>query len=157
MRGLTRWNRNAPVRSTRRDPFSALQQEINDLFDRDFWDFGNVPSVFDEGFAPAMDVKDHDDRVEVRCDLPGVEKDDIDVSISGSMLTVKGEKKGEKEDKDGDYYRKESWSGSFQRSVNLPDAVDADRAEAEMKNGMLVLTIPKKEEKKRKQIDVKVK
>jgi HSP20 family protein len=102
-------------------------------------------------------VKDHDDHVEVRCDLPGVEKDDIDVSISGNVLTVKGEKQEESEDRDGDYYRKESWSGSFQRSVSLPDTVDADKTEAEMKNGVLTLSLPKKEEKKRKQIDVKVK
>ena len=159
MNGLSRWNRNknAPARRRRRDPFSALQREINDLFDRDFWDLDNMPSVFDEEFAPAIDVKDHDNKVEVRCDLPGVEKDDIDVSISGNILTIKGEKGDEKEEQEGDFYRKESWSGSFLRSVNLPDTVDADKAEAEMKNGSLTLTIPKKEEKKRKQIEVKVK
>jgi HSP20 family protein len=157
MNGLSRWNRNTPERKRRRDPFTALQREINDLFDRDFWDFGNMPSLFDEGFSPAIDVKDHENRLEVRCDLPGVDKDDVDVTVSDNVLTVKGEKKGETEDKDGDYYRKESWSGSFQRSVQLPDSVNTEKAEAEMKNGVLTLTLPKKEEGKRKQIDVKVK
>ncbi len=156
MNGLMKWrNRNTPER--RRDPFDVLQNEINRLFDRDIWDFGSEPALFDEGFAPAIDVRENDDNVEIRCDLPGVKKDDIDISVSDNLLTIKGEKKDEKEEKEETYYRRESWSGAFQRTVSLPDSVDPDNAKAEMKDGVLQLTMPKREEKKRKQIKVDVK
>ncbi len=156
MNGLTKWrNRTAPTR--RRDPFDLLQNEINRLFDRDLLDLGSEPALFDEGFTPAIDVSDNDDNVEIRCDLPGVKKDDIDISVSDNLLTIKGEKKDEKEEKEKAYYRRESWSGAFQRTVSLPDSVDPDKAKAEMKEGILHLTLPKKEEKKRTQIKVDVK
>ena len=156
MNGLMKWrNRNAPER--RRDPFDVLQNEINRLFDRDLMDFGREPALFDEGFAPAIDVSENDDNVEIRCDLPGVNKDDINISVSGNLLTIKGEKKDEKEEKESTYYRRESWSGAFQRTVSLPESVDADKTKAEMKDGVLHLTMPKREEEKRKQIKVDVK
>ena len=156
MNGLMKWrNRNTPAR--RRDPFDVLQNEINRLFDRDMWDFGTEPALFDEGFAQAIDVRENDDSVEIRCDLPGVKKDDIDISVSDNLLTIKGEKKDETEEKEENYYRRESWSGAFQRTVSLPDSVDPDKAKAEMKDGVLQLTMPKREEKKRKQIKVDVK
>jgi len=156
MNGLTKWrNQQAPTR--RRDPFDLLQNEINRLFDRDMLDFGTEPALFDEGFAPAVDISEDDNNVEVRCDLPGVKKDDIDISVSDNLLTIKGEKRDEKEEKEDSYYRRESWSGSFQRTVALPDSADPDKAKAEMKDGILTLTMPKREEKKRKQIKVDVK
>lgn len=155
MAALTKWrNRNTPERrEERRSPFTALQDEINRLFDRDLWNM-DMPEFFGDGMTPALDVKDNDDTVEVRCDLPGVGKDDIDISVSGNVLTIKGEKSEEKEDNESTYYRKESWSGSFRRSVQLPDTVDPDKADATMKDGVLVLTLPKKEEEKRKKISV---
>lgn len=156
MNGLTKWrDRQTPTR--RRDPFDLLQNEINRLFERDMLDLGTEPALFDEGFAPAVDISENDDNVEVRCDLPGVNKDDIDISVSDNLLTIKGEKKDEKEEKEDAYYRHESWSGSFQRTVALPDSADPDKAKAEMKDGILKLTMPKREEKKRKQIKVDVK
>jgi len=156
MNGLMKWrNRNTPER--RRDPFDVLQNEINRLFDRDPMDFGREPALFDEGFAPAIDVSETDNNVEIRCDLPGVRKDDIDISVSGNLLTIKGEKQDEKEEKESTYYRRESWNGSFQRTVSLPESVDADKAKAEMRDGILHLTMPKREEEKRKQIKVDVK
>ncbi len=156
MNGLMKWkSRNAPER--RRDPFDVLQNEINRLFDRDLLDFGREPALFDEGFAPAIDVREDDSNVEIRCDLPGVSRDDIDISVSGNLLTIKGEKQDEKEEKESTYYRRESWSGSFQRTVSLPDSVDPDKAKAEMKDGVLHLTMPKREAEKRKQIKVDVK
>jgi len=156
MNGLTKW-RNRQATTQRRDPFDLLQNEINRLFDRDMLDFGTEPALFDEGFAPAVDISEDDNNVEVRCDLPGVKKDDIDISVSDNLLTIKGEKRDEKEEKEDSYYRRESWSGSFQRTVALPDSADPDKAKAEMKDGILTLTMPKREEKKRKQIKVDVK
>ncbi|MFP4179822.1 MAG: Hsp20/alpha crystallin family protein [Spirochaetaceae bacterium] len=157
MSALTKWrNQNRPARrEERRDPFSALQNEINQLFDRDLWNWGDMPGLFDGDMYPALDIKDKEDSVEVRCDLPGVDKKDIDISVSGNTLTIKGEKNEEKEEKESNYYRKESWSGSFQRSVALPDSVDPDKADASMKNGILTLTLPKKEDERRKKISVK--
>ncbi|MFO7849967.1 MAG: Hsp20/alpha crystallin family protein [Spirochaetia bacterium] len=157
MSALTRWrNQNKPARrEERRDPFSALQSEINRLFDRDVWNWGDMPDLFEGDMFPSLDVKDKEDNLEVRCDLPGVDKKDVDISVSGNTLTIKGEKSEEKEDKESTYYRKESWSGSFQRSVTLPDSVNPDKADATMKDGVLTLTLPKKEEEKRKKINVK--
>ena len=156
MNGLTKWrSRNLPER--RNDPFTRLQHEINRVFDRDLWDWFDRDSLLDEGLAPALDIRETDENVEVLCELPGVDRKDIDISVSGNVLTIKGEKKGEHEDRKSDYYRRESWSGSFQRSVSLPDSVNADAATAEMKDGVLKLVLPKREKKKRTQIDIKVK
>jgi HSP20 family protein len=138
------------------DPFSELRSEINSLFDRDFWNWES-PSLFDGGTFPALDVKDGENEVEVRCDLPGVDRKNVDISVSGNILTIKGEKRDEKEEKDSSFYRRESWSGSFHRSIALPEEVDGGRAEASLKDGVLKLVIPKREEKKPKKIEVKVK
>ncbi|MFP4638629.1 MAG: Hsp20/alpha crystallin family protein [Spirochaetaceae bacterium] len=132
--------------------FDRLRDEINRIFDEDW--FGG-PGMLDRTFAPSLDVRDEDDQVEVTAELPGVDRKDIDVSVSGNVLTIKGEKKDEHEEEKGGYYHRERWSGSFQRSVTLPDAIDADKVNAEMKNGVLHISFPKREEVKPKQISVK--
>ncbi|MFO8064864.1 MAG: Hsp20/alpha crystallin family protein [Spirochaetota bacterium] len=139
--------RNRPMEVDR------LRDEINRLFDDDW--FGG--SMFDGALAPRMDVQDSDDQVLVTAELPGVDIKDVDVSVSGNVLTIKGEKKDEHKEENGDYYHRERWSGSFQRSLTLPDAIDPDKVEAEMKEGVLRITFPKREEVKPKQINVKAK
>ncbi|NBB89682.1 MAG: Hsp20 family protein [Spirochaetes bacterium] len=129
-----------------------LRNEINRIFDDDW--FGGR-GLLDRTFAPSMDIEDSGDEVLVTAELPGIDIKDVDVSVSGNVLTVKGEKKDEHEDRDGGYYHRERWSGSFQRSVTLPDAVDAENVKAEMKSGILRITFPKREEVKPKQISVK--
>jgi HSP20 family protein len=132
--------------------FDRIRDEINRIFDDDWM---IRPGLFDRAMAPSMDVTDDDDKVVVSAELPGVDIKDVDVSVSGNVLTLKGEKKDEHEEKQDNYYHRERWSGSFQRSITLPDAIDPDKVKAEMKNGVLRVTFPKREEVKPKQISVK--
>jgi len=132
-----------------------LQKEINNLFD-----FGNLPAstgLFDRSFSPAIDVIENTNDYTVTCELPGLEQKDIDVSIASNVLTIKGQKKDEHEEKKAKFYKKESWSGSFQRTLPLPMTVEVDKIKAELKDGMLKVTLPKKEEAKPKQIAVNIK
>ena len=130
-----------------------LRDEINRIFDDDWFGGG----IFEGSMAPRMDIQDSDDQVLVTAELPGVDIEDVDVTVSGNVLTIKGEKKDEHEEDKGDYYHRERWSGSFQRSMTLPDAVDSENVDAQMKGGVLHITFPKREEVKPKQIKVKAK
>ena len=132
-----------------------LHDEINKLFD-----FGwnrDSTGLFDGVSAPSMDVVENDGEFLVRCDLPGVKKDDVELSISSNVLTIKGEKHGEQAKEETKYYRRESWSGSFQRSIALSESVDPDKVEAELKDGVMTIRLPKREELKPKQIAISVK
>jgi HSP20 family protein len=135
--------------------FENLQNEINRLFDFTRDDAGG--GLLDGGFRPALDVRENDSEFIVSCDLPGVEKDEVDISISSNVLTIKGEKRSEEEEKNATVYRKESWAGTFQRTLSLPNIVDPDKIKAEMTNGVLTVRLPKKEEVKPRQIAVQVK
>ncbi len=148
--------RKNPAVANRDTGLDHLQRNINRLFDLD-WDLDRDLELFGGLGAPAIDLAEEDDNYIVTCDLPGVNKDDLDISVSGNALSIKGEKKDEREGKDGRYYRRETWSGSFQRTVTLPETVDPNKIDAEMKNGVLTVTLPKKEEVKPRQISVKVK
>jgi len=135
--------------------FKQLQNEINELFDID-----RVPAIsglYDRSIALPVDVIETANDIIVECELPGLDEKDLDVSITSNVLTIKGKKKDEKEEKKGKYYRKESWSGRFQRTVSLPGSVNAENIKAELKNGILNITLPKKEEAKPKQITVQLK
>lgn len=132
-----------------------LQDEINSLFNFDGWDF--APGLFDRNIAPALDMVENTDDFVVTVDLPGVNQDDVDLSVADNVLTIKGEKKGGSESEDQNFYRKETWEGSFQRTVSLPQGVDAENVNAEMKNGVLSITLPKREEAKPRKISVNVK
>ncbi len=106
-------------------------------------------------WMPVVDIDETEDAFVVKAELPGVEKDDVSVNIDNDVLTIKGEKKTETEDKKR--HRIECTYGSFVRSFTLPQAVKTEMVEAEYKNGVLNLTIPKSEEAKPKQIEVKIK
>jgi HSP20 family protein len=135
--------------------FDWLQQQINDLFD--FPRFPEMQGLFDRRISPAVNVMEHPDRFTVECDLPGIDQKDIDLSIASGVLTIKGEKKGEKVSEKAKVYRKETWEGSFQRTVALPATVDADKVEATYRDGVLVIELPKKEEAKTRKIELKAK
>lgn len=149
---LVKWkNRNAfePWNNLRQ-----LQDEINDLFD-----FDRTPAttgLFDRNAAPAVDVAESEEEFTVTCELPGMEQDDIDVSITSNALTIKGERKKDEEEKDEKHFRRESWSGSFQRTLPMPATIDPDKAHANLKDGMLKINLPKKEDAKPKQINVNI-
>lgn len=125
----------------------------------DFWNdfFRDMPlseSRFE--WAPSVDVSESDGSVVVKAELPGMESKDIDVDLTGNILTIKGEKKVEEEKKDEErVYCRERFYGTFQRSFRLPAGVESDKVEANFKNGVLTVTVPKSEESKHKKIEIK--
>ena len=150
---ITKWKRDE-----KNDPwadFRSLQKEINDLFDIDHYQ--SSTGLFDRSVSPSMDVIENEHEFTITFELPGLEQDDVDISIASNVLTVKGEKKEEKVAEKGKYYRRESWSGSFQRTISLPATADAGKINAELKKGILRISVPVKAEAKPKQIAVKVK
>jgi len=127
--------------------FGSLQREMDRLFD-DFFRRGGL-------MRPSVDVVETDDTVVVKAELPGMEPKDVDISVSGDKLTIKGERKAEKEEKGKTFYRMERCYGSFCRTVELPVSVEADKAKADYKNGVLEITLPKTEQVKAKKIPIK--
>jgi HSP20 family protein len=105
---------------------------------------------------PKIDIKDQKNSVVVKAELPGVKEEDVTIEILDNTMTISGEKKEEKEEKDEEkgYYYKESHSGSFTRSFSLPSEVMADKAEADMKDGVLTITVPKIEPKKASKVKI---
>lgn len=107
-------------------------------------------------FAPVLDVYEHGDEIVVKAELPGLSKDDVEVSLSNSTLTVKGQKKQEEEIKREDYYRYERSFGAFSRRIELPAAVKADEATATFKDGVLEVRLRKTDDSKRRVVTVQV-
>jgi len=157
---ITRWE---PFRGLRRwDPFremASLRREMDRLFGEYF---GRVRGTEEEGlvtgtWAPAVDIYETDDKVVLKAELPGLKKEDIDIQIRDNTLTLKGEKKFEKEVKEENYHRVERAYGSFQRSFTLPSTIKQEGIEASFKDGVLEISLPKVEEAKPKQIKIQVK
>ncbi len=149
---------SVPVRREEYNPFSLLRQEMNTLFDNFFRGFDLEPIAGRFGtFSPNIDVKESDKDISVTAELPGMDDKDIDVSLTKDSLTIKGEKKEEKEEKGKDYYRMERSFGSFSRTIPLPVEIDMDKVKAEFKKGLLTVTLPKtaKAIKETKKIPVK--
>jgi HSP20 family protein len=127
-------------------------------FERLFWGLSRASEEEGETaeWAPKVDVYEDSEALRIHAELPGVKKDDVKISVRDGMLTLRGERKFENEDKKENYYRLERSYGSFLRSFTLPNTVDADKIHAAMKDGVLELTIPKKPEAKPKEIKVEV-
>ncbi|HSW64168.1 MAG TPA: Hsp20/alpha crystallin family protein [Dissulfurispiraceae bacterium] len=125
-------------------PVDLFRDEMNRLFDSFFRGF-DVEPFGRKGatFSPKVDVVETDKQIMVTAELPGIDEKDIEVSISRDSLTIKGEKKVEKEDKGKDYYRMERSYGSFSRTVPLPAEIDTEKVDAEFKKGVLAVTLPK--------------
>ena len=125
----------------------------------DFWDdfFRDMPlSESRFGWAPSVDVSESDGSVVVKAELPGMESKDIEVDLTGNILTIKGEKKVEEEKKEEErVYCRERFYGTFQRSFRLPAGVESDKVEANFKNGVLTVSVPKSEESKHRKIEIK--
>lgn len=131
------------------NPLLALQRDINRVFE-DFWQrvessWNGRPDAVGV-FGPSTDVSETDDSVEVAVELPGMSEEDIDISLSGDAMTIRGEKKVEREDKRKGVYMSERSYGAFYRTIPLPAGVDADEAEAKFKRGVLTVTLPKSPE-----------
>ncbi len=113
--------------------------------------------MMEMGWSPAVEVFEKEDKYVVKAELPGVKEEDMDVSVEGETLTIKGEKKSESEVKEDDYYRCERSYGSFYRSIALPATVDAKKIEASFEDGVLEVILPKAAEVKPKKITVSTK
>ena len=146
------------------ETMSRLEQDMDRMF-HEFWRRPFL-SLWDHEHSwpgrmlslqmPAMDLYEEKDEVVVKAELPGISKDDLDVTLTESTLTLKGEKKKEEEVKEKNFYRSERSSGSFVRTIDLPSEVKADQAKASFKNGVLEIRLPKTEDAKRKVTKVKI-
>ncbi len=144
---------------TRWEPFrelSTLQDRINRAFRESYREGGQDESLATSSFAPAVDVYEDEHNVTLKIEVPGIDEKDINVNLENSTLTVHGERKIEKEEKEENYRRVESQYGSFTRTFNLPPTVDSEKVSATYDKGVLKVTLPKKAEAKPKQIKVNV-
>ena len=135
----------------------SLRREMDRLFE-DFEDiFGDgLITRRERALEPAVEVSDTKDAVVVKAQLPGIKKEDIHVDISDNALTLKGESKEEAEKEEKNYHRREFHYGAFMRTIPMPVAVQADKAKAQLKDGVLEISIPKSEAAKVKEIPVKI-
>jgi HSP20 family protein len=146
---LVRWN---PARD-----YLKVQDEMNRMVDRFF-----SPDLFDEGvfgtsaWVPSMNVREDNDNFNISVELPGLSKDDVNLTLKDGTLTIEGERKQEEEKEGGNYHRVERRYGKFLRSFKLPMHVQDDKIEATFKDGILNIMLPKAEEVKPKQIEVKI-
>jgi len=136
------------------NPFISLQREIDRLFD----DFTSGFPTFGNGkteMLPSMDVSETDKEIEITAELPGLEEKDVQINVADNLLTIRGEKKAEKEETDKNYRLIERSYGSFERTLQLPDGVNADAIKATIAKGVLKVTVPKSAPAQVKKIDVK--
>jgi HSP20 family protein len=115
----------------------------------------HFPSTFDYDWVPSLDLSDTVDSLVAELEVPGIDPKEINISVTGDVLTISGEKKKEREEKDHDYHLVERSYGKFSRSVRLPSTVDPDRVEASYKDGILTIILDKTEQAKTKRIEVK--
>jgi len=138
------------------NPFSFLQQEIDRLFEGVNRGFPSFPAFSGAGAnLPRMDVSETDKAIEIEAELPGLETKDVQINLSDNVLTIRGEKKNEREEKDKDYHLVERSYGSFSRSVELPQGVKPEDVSAEIAKGVLKVTVKKPAPKQSKQIEIK--
>ena len=131
----------------------SIRNEIDNLLHEFFGGPIHTGPLAGEWLPPA-DITETEDRVLVKAELPGIEEKDIDLSISGNLLTIRGEKKRLKEEKDGDHYLGDRYYGSFHRIFQLPADIVQEKAEATFDKGVLKISIPKAEESKIKKIAI---
>jgi len=151
---LVRWS---PVRWDPFGEFSTLQERMNRLFE------DLIPATRKGGeelntgtFYPSVDIYEGEKDITLKAELPGIDKKDVHVEINDGVITLRGERKIEKEDKKEHYHRVERSYGSFNRSFTLPTTVDSGKVKANYKDGILEVTLPRKEEAKPKSIPVEV-
>ena len=140
-----------------RDPFGALRLDMERLFEGFSRDFGwGVPAVAGMGDAPRIDVSETDTELKIEAELPGVEEKDLEVVVSDGRLTIKGEKRAEKEEKKKDYHLVERSYGSFARSIGLPFEADPNQVKASFAKGVLTVIVPKPPEVKAKEKKIQI-
>lgn len=140
------------TRKTPRDywsPLARLHDHINQVFSTAM----DVPDLF-EGWNPSIDVEEQGDQLLVRVELPGIKKEDVNVSLERDQLIISGEKKCEETSKDSNKHRSECYYGRFYRSVSLPHDIDPGKVQAQFRDGILTVTLPKSESAKPKRIEI---
>ncbi len=138
------WGRtNVPVR---RQSYYAASPTFADKFFDDFLNNVDFTPSLTRDFIPSLDVSDDQKVIRIECELPGMEEKDVDLSLAGNILTIRGEKRSEQESRERGRYKCERRYGSFSRSVELPTGLDLDKVTAHFKNGVLSVEIPKTEE-----------
>lgn len=154
---LIPWRNKSEERVNGGTGLSRMRTEMDQLFDHFFHDpWGSMmrmPGATAGGML--LDVSETDTAVTVTAELPGVDPKDVDIDVAGNMLTIRGEKKQEHEEKDRNYHFVERSFGRFQRSVQLPGSVDPDKVDAVCKNGTLTVTLTKRPDAQRKKIEIK--
>jgi len=134
---------------------SSLRDELDRLFESPWTELARTSQLL-SGWTPALDVHEDKDNFVVQAELPGMKREEIDVSLHDGVLSISGERKTEKKYEEAEVYRTERFFGKFQRTVTLPTPVAADKVKAQYKDGVLTITLPKTEAAKPKQIDVNV-
>ena len=156
MNNLMRWVRpevaNWPVFGR----LTNLRDELDRLFESPLEQIARSSQLLSGGWVPPLDVYEDKDHLTVKAELPGMKREEIEVSLHDGALTISGERKSETKHEGAEVYRSERFVGRFQRTVALPSAVTADKVKANYKDGILTVTLPKTEEAKPKQIDVNV-
>lgn len=151
---ISRWNREFPMFRG----LHSLQNDMNRIFDEFFR--GDVladETFFSRDWNPAVDIVENSDTYVLKAEIPGMNKDDVKITLENNLLTIRGEKKNELEKKEGNFHRIERSYGVFERSFTIPGTIKTNDIDAQYKDGVLTLTLPKAEEAKPKMIDVKVK
>ena len=155
MNYVTRWQRPELARWPGFGRLSTLRDEIDRLFDAPLAEFARASQLL-SGWTPPLDIFEDKDNVVVKAELPGMKKEEIEISLHDGSLSISGERKSESKHEDAETYRSERFFGRFQRTVSLPTSVDSNKVKAQYKDGVLTVTLPKSEEAKPKQIDVTV-
>ena len=138
-----------------KDELSTFRKEMDSLWNRAFREIA-LGRVSETDWQPSADIAETADSITVKAELPGLEAKDIEVTLSGDLLTIKGEKKKEEEKKNEKYHSTERFHGMFERSFGLPAGVKMDKVEAKFDKGVLTITLPKTEEAKTKEIKIPV-
>jgi HSP20 family protein len=152
---LIRWHRPELSSWAGFGRLSDLRDEIDRLFEAPLGELARGTQLL-SGWTPALDMHEDKDNITVKVELPGMKKEDIDISLHDGSLSISGERKVEEKYENAEVYRAERFVGRFQRTVTLPAPVSVDKVKAQYKDGVLTITLPKTEESKPKQIDVQV-
>ena len=155
MNNLIRWNRPEMAAWPGFGRLTDLRDEIDRLFDSPLAELARTSQIL-SGWTPALDWYEDKENFVVKVELPGMKREDIEVSLHEGSLSLSGERKSEEKYADAEVYRTERFFGRFQRTVTLPTPVAAEKVKAAYKDGVLTITLPKTEEAKPKQIEVNV-
>jgi HSP20 family protein len=145
---MTRWT---PESDLMRNPFDRLFNQMLQTA----WGPQSAEGVSGRAWLPAVDVKETQDALQFHVELPGLKKEDVEITIENNVLTIAGERKFEKETKDENYHRLERSYGAFSRSFTVPTGVRSEQVEAKFENGVLAVTLPKQEESKPRKISIR--